>query len=69
MEVELLGLVGWTFVKRGGHLLVVEVHVDIIIEGQRARPRHPSQRKVDGAVAGEEVEQVVLGAEKTHLTL
>lgn len=57
------------FAKRCGHLLVVEVYVDIIIEGQRARPHHPSQRQADGAVAVEEVEHVVLGAEKTHLTL
>lgn len=69
METELVGPLGWTFVKRCGHLVVVEVHVDVIIEGQRAHPHHPSQRKADGAVAGEEVEYVVLGAERTHPTL
>lgn len=68
-EAELVGHLGWTFAKSCGHLLVVEVHVDVIIEGQRARPHHPSQTQADGAVAGEKVEHVLLGAEKTHPTL
>lgn len=37
------------------HLLEVEVHVEVGVEGQRRLPRHPSQRQGDGAIVGKEV--------------
>lgn len=51
------------------HLLEVEVHVEVSVEGQRCLPRHPPQGQDDGAIVGKEVEQVLLITEGTHPTL
>ena len=49
----------------GCHLLVVERHVEVTVEGQRLTPQHSSQGQEDGAVVQQEVKQILLSMEGT----
>lgn len=44
----------------------MELHIEVIVKGQRASPYHSSQGKGDGAIIQQEVEQILLTMEWTH---
>jgi len=48
------------------HLLVVELHVEVAVVGQRDPPHQASEGEGDGAVVQKEVKQIVLAVEGTH---
>lgn len=48
------------------HLLVVEVQVEVAIEGHWTSPHHSPQKKDDGAVIEQEVEQILISMEGTQ---
>lgn len=49
-----------------GHLLVVEIHIEVIVVGEGAAPQHSLQGQENGIVVQQEVKQILLRMEGAH---
>ena len=58
-----------TVINWRSYLLVVELHIELTDEGQRASPQQSPKGEEDRAVVLQEVEQILLSMEGTHRSI